>query len=183
MSFILLAATVLLVLRCSCASTPDLDRNPALQQFQNEALAFPLKETWYMKYRNYETDPFFGGTAKCVRVTETNAGQDGIYPLVLQYNPGVSVDINVTLSSSPGYTVKNIVTHYRRDQNISATGYSAYKDVKKCDVLRIAEAGADACVLLVPESQLTSDNTCCDFIFDLLCDATPKFYIYDSSCA
>ncbi|CAN7986952.1 unnamed protein product, partial [Ixodes hexagonus] len=182
-SFILFAATVLLALRCSCASTPDLDRNPALQQFQNEALAFPLKKTWYIKYRNYETDPFFGGTAKCVRLTETNPGKDDVYPLVLQYNPDVSVDITVTLSSSPGYTAKNIETHYRQDKNISATAYTAYKDVKKCGVLRIPEVGADACVLLVPESQLTSNNTCCDFIFDLLCGTTPKFYIYDSSCA
>ncbi|XP_040075778.2 uncharacterized protein LOC120847909 [Ixodes scapularis] len=181
MSFALII-TAQLVLHCTSASTQYLERNPALQEYQNEAAAFPLQETWYMAYRNYETDPFFGGTAKCVRISETDPGQDGVYPLVLHYDPDVSIDLTLTLSSSPGYTLKNIGIHQAVGQNDSAEVYCAFKNVKMCDVLRIPYAGDGACALLVPKSQLGSHEACCDFIFDLLCGSTPKFDISDSSC-
>ncbi|XP_029833988.2 uncharacterized protein LOC115318406 [Ixodes scapularis] len=178
----LFSVAVVVGVHYTFASTSYPDENPALQEYQNEAAAFPLEEQWYMMYRNYESDPFFGDKAKCVSITETKPGENGAYPVVLRYNPDVSIDLTATFSSSPGYTVKNIVIHHNQDQNVTIASRTAYKDVKKCDVLRMPQAGG-ACVLLVPKSQLGSVDKCCDFIFDLLCGATPKFNIYDSSCS
>ncbi|CAN7986950.1 unnamed protein product, partial [Ixodes hexagonus] len=136
---------VLLVLHRSCASTPHIEQNPALQKYQNETACFPLEERWFIKYRNKESDSMFGGTAKCVRFSETDPGEDGAYPVILEYEPDVSIDLTVTLSSSPGYTAQNILNFRPQGQNISAQAISAYKDVKKCDVLRLPYAGGKFC--------------------------------------
>ncbi|KAM7299015.1 uncharacterized protein ISCGN_019582 [Ixodes scapularis] len=182
MSFALLAVAALLVLHGAYASTSYPEQNPALQEYQNESPCFPLEETWYVAYRNYETDPYFGGSAKCVRFSETDPGQNGAYPVILEYDPSFSADLTVTLSSSPGYTLKNILNFQPQGQDVSVPAYSAYKDVKNCDVLRMTYAGENACALLVPKSKLGHHEVCCDFIFDLLCGTTTKFNISDSSC-
>ncbi|KAM7304956.1 uncharacterized protein ISCGN_014856 [Ixodes scapularis] len=136
----LFSVAVVVGVHYTFASTSYPDENPALQEYQNEAAAFPLEEQWYMMYRNYESDPFFGDKAKCVSITETKPGENGAYPVVLRYNPDVSIDLTATFSSSPGYTVKNIVIHHNQDQNVTIASRTAYKDVKKCDVLRMPQA-------------------------------------------
>ncbi|KAM7298079.1 uncharacterized protein LOC115318382 isoform X2 [Ixodes scapularis] len=182
MRLALFAVEALLVLHGTSASTSYPEQNPALQEYQDQSSFFPLEETWYVAYRNYETDPFFGGSAKCVRFSEREPGENGTYPIVIEYDPSFSANLAVTLSSSPGYTVKNLVNFQPPGTNMMASGFSSYKDVKKCDVVRLPYAGEKACALLVPKSQLGHHETCCDFIFDLLCDATSKFDISDSSC-
>ncbi|KAM7298073.1 uncharacterized protein ISCGN_018702 [Ixodes scapularis] len=182
MVFALLAITALFVPHNTYATISYPEQNPALEEYQNESPYFPLEETWYMVYRNYKTDPFFGDMAKCVRFRETDPGQNGAYPIIVEYDPSFSTNITVTLSLSQGYTLKNILNFQPQDQDISVPTYSAYKDVKKCDVLRMPYAGDGACALVIPKSQLGNHAVCCDFIFDLLCGATPKFNISDSNC-
>lgn len=182
MIFSVLAVTALLVPPSAYATTPYPEQNPSLQEYQNQSPYFPLEETWYMVYRNYETDPFFGGTAKCVRFKATDPGQNDTYPVILEYDPSFSTNVTVTLSLSPGYSLKNILNFQPQGQDISVPAYSAYKDIKTCDVLRVPYAGDGACAILVPKSQLGNHAACCDFIFDLLCGATPKFTISDSNC-
>ncbi|KAM7290484.1 uncharacterized protein ISCGN_027109 [Ixodes scapularis] len=102
--------------------------------------------------------------------------------LTLRRSDVSRLNLTVTLSLSPGYTLKNILSFQPQGQDISVPAYSAYKDIKTCDVLRVPYAGDGACAILVPKSQLGSHGVCCDFIFDLLCGATPKFNISDSNC-
>ncbi|XP_040075783.2 uncharacterized protein LOC115318384 [Ixodes scapularis] len=182
MLFALLAITTHLVPHSIYASTQYPEQNPALQEYQDQSSFFPLEETWYVAYRNFETDPFFGGTATCVRFRETDPGQNDAYPLIVEYDPSFSANLTVTLGLSPGYTLKNVLNFQPQGQDISVPAYSAYTDVKKCEILRLPYAGDGACALFVPKSQLGNHAVCCDFIFDLLCGATPKFDISDTSC-
>lgn len=52
---------------------------------------FPLTETWYLVYRNYEEDPAMGGTAKCVRGTQAGPLEGYSAPALLEYGTSVSV--------------------------------------------------------------------------------------------
>nr|XP_054930628.1 uncharacterized protein LOC126538250 [Dermacentor andersoni] len=70
---------------------------------------FGFKESWYLMYRNYEVDPYYGLRAKCVKVTETGSG----------------------------------------------------------------------CTLWKPKSRVMQEDQCCDFVYDVLCGTSPKYYIYD----
>ncbi|KAM7307657.1 uncharacterized protein ISCGN_011293 [Ixodes scapularis] len=182
MHFALLGITALLGLHYSRASTAYLDQNPALQEYQDEASIFPLKETWYMAYRNFEFDPVFGGDAKCVRFKSNGPGADGTYPAVFQYAPDFSADATITPILSPGYTIENVLNFQAQGQAASVQGISAYTNVKKCTVFRLPYAGEGKCALVVPESKLDSIDTCCNFIFDLLCGNSLRFNISDSTC-
>ncbi|CAN7982327.1 unnamed protein product, partial [Ixodes pacificus] len=143
---------------------------------------FPLQETWHVLYRNYAYDPAFGGTAKCVRITNTGPEVNGAYPLVISFGNS-SNSVTATLESSPGYTAKNIINLKSEGQDTSVSVYDGYMMCKECALLRVPYANENACGLLVPESQLGQDITCCKFAFDLLCGTSPKFIIYDESCS
>ncbi|KAM7306234.1 endothelin-converting enzyme 2-like [Ixodes scapularis] len=93
-----------------------------------------------------------------------------------------SASVPTIRTPHPGYSLKNILNFQPQGQDVSVPAYSAYKDVKNCDVLRMTYAGENACALLVPKSKLGHHEVCCDFIFDLLCGTTTKFNISDSSC-
>ncbi|KAM7293827.1 uncharacterized protein ISCGN_023410 [Ixodes scapularis] len=182
MYFALLGMTGLLGLHYSKAGTTYLDQNPALQEYQDEASIFPLKETWYIAYRNFEFDPVFGGDAKCVRFKSNGPGADGSYPAVYEYAPNFSADATITPSLSPGYTIENVLNLQPQGQAASVQGISAYTNVKKCTVFRLPYAGEGKCALVVPENKLDNIDTCCNFIFDLLCGNSLRFNISDSTC-
>ncbi|KAM7307887.1 uncharacterized protein ISCGN_011523 [Ixodes scapularis] len=171
----------LLGLNCYGATVTYPERNPLLGKYQDESQCFPLQETWYMLYRNYAFDPAFGGTAKCVRFTNAGPEVNGAYPLVISFGNS-SNSVTATLGSSPGYTAKNIINLKSEGQNTSLSVYDGYMMCKECAILRFPYANENACGLLVPESQLGKDITCCRFVFDLICGTTPKYIIYDESC-
>ncbi|XP_029833992.2 uncharacterized protein LOC115318411 [Ixodes scapularis] len=178
-----LTVTVLLVLlHSTSARKAYMERNPALQEYQNQSSCFPLEETWHMAYRNYEFDPAMGYAARCVRYGQTRSGRNGRHPVILTYKPNVVIDLTVTLRSTPGYTAKNVMNFHPRGCESFLSAYSVYKDNKKGNILRVPYAGEGACALLVPKSQLGNHSVCCDFIFDLLCGSGTKFNISDSSC-
>ncbi|XP_029850176.2 uncharacterized protein LOC115332040 [Ixodes scapularis] len=182
MALIFLAVTALVSLNFCSGSESWPELNPQLEQYQDLSKCFPLPETWHVVYRNYESDPVFGGTAKCVKFTETGPPANGAYPVLIEYE-GQSMSTTATLESSSGYTGKNILkfTPLTRGKHARNT-YAAYAECNECAVLRTTYISDSTCALLVPESQLKQNTTCCDFIFDLLCGTTPKYYIYDESC-
>lgn len=51
---------------------------------------FPLPETWYVVYRNYPEDPKMGGTAKCVRGTQSGPRKNNVVPIFLQHGPSAT---------------------------------------------------------------------------------------------
>ncbi|XP_040065355.1 uncharacterized protein LOC120839169 [Ixodes scapularis] len=177
----LFAATAFSAFLCSSASPSYPELNPALGKYQNVALCIPFEETWYSVYRNYETDPAFGSMDMCTRFTSTGPGVNGTYPFMVQYGQS-SANLTGTLSSSEGYTAKNVIHMQAPGQNVSLTVYVAYLDCHECTVFRNIYAGEWACTLLVPESALGRNETCCEFVFDLLCGTGQKYYIYNETC-
>ncbi|KAM7308395.1 uncharacterized protein ISCGN_012029 [Ixodes scapularis] len=80
-----IAATALLLPWCRGASPPYPELNPALSKYQDATKCLPIQETWYTIYRNYENDPAFGGTEKCGRFTSLGPGENGSFPMLIQY--------------------------------------------------------------------------------------------------
>lgn len=46
---------------------------------------FPLTDTWYVTYRNYEEDPVFG-VAKCLRTKQDSPETESGYPIIVNYD-------------------------------------------------------------------------------------------------
>ncbi|EEC18788.1 hypothetical protein ISCGN_011490 [Ixodes scapularis] len=183
MSLILLALTVVSLFAFSASSSPHIDLNPELGKYQNLDECFPLRETWITLYRNYPWDPVFGGDATCIRESGTGPGVNGTYPILSQFG-NVSVKATATFEASNGYTYAghNILKLTPEGGTDSIKIYIAYADCEKCGILRKTYATDNACALLIPESQLGKNSTCCDFIFDLLCGSTPKYYMWNDNC-
>ncbi|XP_040077357.3 uncharacterized protein LOC120849242 [Ixodes scapularis] len=181
MLFVLFAVAALLTSRCSCAGPSYPELNPALGKYQNPSQCMPIQEKWYAVYRNYENDPAFGGTAKCAKFTSLGPEENGVYTMLVQFTD-TSITVVTNLTSYEGYDVDNLQYFHALGQDDSVLLYIAYLDCQECVVFRNSYITDDACTLLVPESALEK-HTCCDFIFDLLCGTTPKYYIYDESCA
>ncbi|KAG0443613.1 hypothetical protein HPB47_014716, partial [Ixodes persulcatus] len=105
----------------------------------------PVPGKFYLVYRNFEEDPIFGGTAKCVVVTEANKTATGSL-LTATYDGGSST-YTASLTSSPGYDVKNVlqihaeatytngVTHDSQP-NGTKDLVIAYLECAKCKLLR-----------------------------------------------
>ncbi|CAN7937440.1 unnamed protein product, partial [Ixodes hexagonus] len=155
--------------------------NPTLGKYQDESQCFPLAQTWYTVYRNYESDPIFGGPDSCLSDFETGTPVDGEYPLAFKFG-NQTVETVLTLESSDGYTAKNVVKIQHVEENDFVELYVAYLNCKECVVLRNTYVSDSACSLLVPKSELGHHSRCCNFVFDLLCGAKPKYEIYDKNC-
>ncbi|XP_040067971.1 uncharacterized protein LOC115329798 [Ixodes scapularis] len=181
MALALSAVTGLICLTFSSGSQSWPELNPDLEQYQDFTKCFPLQESWYTIYRNYESDPVFGGSEKCIKYTESGPPVNGAYPLHFDFG-NQSGMASTTLESSPGYTGKNILSLTPTGGSTSVEVYGAYAECEQCLVLRNTYISNTACALLVPESVLNKNTTCCDFIFDLLCGTMEKYYIYDASC-
>ncbi|XP_077508782.1 uncharacterized protein LOC144120257 [Amblyomma americanum] len=138
---------------------------------------FPFKETWYEVYRNFESDPYYGGNGMCIRTIETGAYKNGSTTAKAQYSPNVTLDIILTLVSSPGYDIKKRYEHPSVTFNLTV----AYRDCEQCKLLRHSYINSgQGCSYWVPESKLGVNNTGCEFIFDLLCGTSPKYQIYQN---
>ncbi|XP_037515382.1 uncharacterized protein LOC119391806 [Rhipicephalus sanguineus] len=145
---------------------------------------FPFTDTWYEVYRNFEEDPYFGGNATCIRATETGPYTDGSTPATVQYSPNVSLNVTFTLVSSAGYDAKNVIkVHSGDDPNVTFNYTTAYRDCQRCKVYRHSYIdGGKGCSLWKPQSQLGMNDTCCDFVFDLLCGTSNKYQNYAPGC-
>ncbi|EEC12547.1 secreted protein, putative [Ixodes scapularis] len=201
MSLVFFAIVAFSIFRCGSATSNYPEMNPELGKYQDASAVFPLSETWYAAYRNYEDDPVFG-TSKCLGFTEAQPEEDGGYPVVARYGQesqsliGQVEALNtrrniqaiwrgcngvITLGTSEGYNTKNLIVLQPEGQDQSLTLFVSYLDPGKCGVNRNLYVDETACTVFVPESQLGKNTTCCDFVYDLLCGTT-KHQIYDSSC-
>ncbi|CAN8018181.1 unnamed protein product [Ixodes persulcatus] len=176
-----LAIALLFILEASDVSSSLPYLNPDFQKYQDPGKCLPLQEKWYTLYRNYESDPAFGGTDPCIEFTCLGPAVDGAFPFIIRYGD-TSANVTLTSSASEGYTTNNLL-HFKPDgQDESMLVTASYSDCMTCVVFRSTYLNDGACSLVVPESALGKDLSCCDYLFDLLCDATPKFNIYDESC-
>ncbi|XP_075552134.1 uncharacterized protein LOC142585331 [Dermacentor variabilis] len=158
-------------------------RDPELGEFQDDGKCFPLKQPWFMVYRNYEADPFFGLAAKCVRVSPTDVPYvDNATHLKVEFGDHDSLDLSVQLVPTSGYRHQNAL-------RVSPTGGAQveldlpidYVDCNSCKILRHPYAGKAACSLMVTGEHVANPPSACHFIYRLLCGAT-KIPIYDESC-
>ncbi|KAM7306857.1 uncharacterized protein ISCGN_010513 [Ixodes scapularis] len=137
--------------------------------YQDLSKVFPLSETWYMLYRNYEDDPAFG-TSKCIRFSQVGPEEEGGYPALVEYgDEPQTANALYTLESTEGYTAKNQLNFLPEGQDDSLPLYLSYMDFGKCAVYRSIYVNEDACCVVGPKSQLGQSSTC-DFVHDLLCD-------------
>ncbi|EEC19184.1 hypothetical protein IscW_ISCW014953, partial [Ixodes scapularis] len=80
-----IAATALLLPWCRGASPPYPELNPALSKYQDATKCLPITEKWYIVYRNYESDPLFGGKAQCGKFSSLGPEEDGGFAMKLQF--------------------------------------------------------------------------------------------------
>uniref|UniRef100_A0A6G5A940 Putative lipocalin 21 n=1 Tax=Rhipicephalus microplus TaxID=6941 RepID=A0A6G5A940_RHIMP len=82
-------------------------RDPELGEFQDDGKCFPLKQPWFVAFRNYEVDPFFGLAAKCVRFSPTDVPYvDNATHVKVEYGDHDSLDLSVQLVRTDGITTK-----------------------------------------------------------------------------
>ncbi|XP_077532558.1 uncharacterized protein LOC144144927 [Haemaphysalis longicornis] len=163
------------------SSSPHyIDNNPALGPYQDETDCFPLTEAWYVIYRNYAYDPYFGGDPVCVVINEDGPFQNGVGTFTVEYGDS-QANVKVTLESSPGYTAKNVL--YTEVVDVPGLNFNftaAYRDCSSCKVMRHSYINQGAsCSLWKPASALGQENSCCEFIFDLVCGTSTKYQLYD----
>ncbi|KAH7947821.1 hypothetical protein HPB52_016149 [Rhipicephalus sanguineus] len=101
------------------ANAVPLERRPDLGEFQDESKCFPYERPWFAMLRNFESDPYIGGTAKCVRVTQTAPLQDDVTVNVVEFGH----------------------THKATRKGIDHSLFNVYSDCDKCKVYRNTYAG------------------------------------------
>lgn len=160
------------------------ENNPELGVYQDESNCFPLRHTWYIIYRSFENDPYFGGSPTCIAVYENGPFENGSGGITVEVGGTNKVNATATLMSSPGYSVKNVVNvEVDGDPEVNFNVTSVYTDCERCKVLRHSYAdGGRGCSLWQPESAIGQNITCCHFIYDLVCGTSTKYDIYDK-CA
>ncbi|KAK8784508.1 hypothetical protein V5799_009127 [Amblyomma americanum] len=152
------AAAALVLLAGSSAASSTLDLNPAVGVYQDETDCFPFKSNLRQIYRNFESDPYFGGEAKCIRTGPTGPLVDSSLNTTFEYGSDGKIgaplsrlqdvlplpqgsfcdnDFLVTLMSSPGYTARNVIHFQPRDESLEAFNFTvAYRDCQRCKVFR-----------------------------------------------
>ncbi|XP_037280164.1 uncharacterized protein LOC119173450 [Rhipicephalus microplus] len=167
------------------ATAVPLERRPELGQFQDESKCFPYEKPWFAMLRNFENDPYVGGTAKCIRVTQAAPLQGHVTENVVEFGHTHRARNRLTLTNTEGYQHKNAlnVTFLEGPGKGSTIQlFNAYSDCDKCKIYRNPYAGENACTLFVPESQKNQIDPSCLFIFNLLCGGDKHYLLLDDSC-
>ncbi|XP_077532560.1 uncharacterized protein LOC144144929 [Haemaphysalis longicornis] len=160
------------------------ENNPALGIYQNEANCFPVTDRWYIMYRSFEYDPYFGGNPTCISVTQSGVYENSAADFSVELGATDKLNVTATLMSSPGYDVQNVL-------NVVAIGAPevnfnltvAYVNCESCKVIRHSYAdGGKGCSLWQPKAALGQDVTCCHYVYDLVCGTSTKYQLYDN-CA
>ncbi|XP_077534949.1 uncharacterized protein LOC144146863 [Haemaphysalis longicornis] len=163
------------------AGQPFPENNPQLGIYQNEADCFPLDDTWYLMYRSFENDPYFGGSPMCVAVSASGPFENGSGKVKVQFGGKETVEITNTLMSSPGYEVLNVINVVPvADPEVNVNVTCIYRDCESCKVLRHTYAdGGQGCAVWQPKRAIGKNVTCCHFVYDLLCGASKKYQCYE----
>ncbi|XP_049520949.1 uncharacterized protein LOC125944490 [Dermacentor silvarum] len=159
------------------------ERQPELGVYQDESECFPFQGTLYEVYRNFEEDKYYGGKAKCVRGSQSGDGKDGSYPVMIEFGDGGVMNTTFTLASSPGYNVSNVMKVTPAENPSEAFNLTAaYRSCTECKVLRHSYIdGGKGCSYWATEIALKQKNTCCEFVYALLC-GTAKYQVYEEGC-
>ncbi|KAH6929023.1 hypothetical protein HPB50_022482 [Hyalomma asiaticum] len=146
--------------------------------------AFPYERPWFAVLRNFESDPYLGGTAKCIRVTQAAPLQGDVTENVVEFGTQKARN-RVTLMSTEGYRHKNALNVTFLEGPAKASHvllFNVYSDCDKCKMYRNLYAGENACTLFVPEGRRNQIDPTCQFIFNLLCGSENHYRLLDDSC-
>ncbi|XP_037514684.1 uncharacterized protein LOC119391072 [Rhipicephalus sanguineus] len=159
------------------------ERQPELGVYQDESKCFPFQGTLYQIYRNFEEDKYFGGKAKCVRGSQSGDTKDGAIPILFEFGEGEELDTAFRLMSSPGYDTSNVMNVTPEDNPNGAFNLTAaFRDCTQCKVLRHSYIdNGEGCSYWVTDQALHQPNTCCQFVYALLC-GTKKYQVYEDGC-
>uniref|UniRef100_G3MSF4 RING-type domain-containing protein n=1 Tax=Amblyomma maculatum TaxID=34609 RepID=G3MSF4_AMBMU len=152
---------------------------PLDQLLQREC--YPDVGEWYLTYRNYYYDPYFGGSAKCVKYQRYGTYENFSTPIMLTFPDG-EVRGRFSMSSSECYSTKDAVTFVRDDESTQSF-HIIYTDCQICSILRHPyAANGYGCSYWRRTSTLHESDDCCKFIYDQNCGTSPMYQMYDRSC-
>ncbi|KAL3183671.1 hypothetical protein MRX96_033766 [Rhipicephalus microplus] len=159
-----------------------------LQQFQDSSRCYPDIGEWYQIYRNYNYDPDFGGTAKCVKYSRYGTYQNFTTPSAFTFGQGVTGTVKgeMTLTPAACYSARNSVgfVPYNNTGDVIEEKYQViYTDCDTCFVFRhLYVNDGYGCTLWRRTSTFHQPGDCCEFIYDENCGTSPKYQIYLPSC-
>uniref|UniRef100_A0A023GCV9 Putative lipocal-1 1 n=1 Tax=Amblyomma triste TaxID=251400 RepID=A0A023GCV9_AMBTT len=158
-------------------------KDPELGQFQDDGKCFPLKKTWFVVYRSYDSDPFFGLTAKCLRVHSTDVPYvNNATRVRVEFGDHGILDLNAKLLASEGYKHQNrLRVSPVEGPELEIDLRVDYVECNTCKILIHPYISKTACSLLVPEPHVANPHSACHFIYRMLC-GSKKVQIYDASC-
>ncbi|XP_077486014.1 uncharacterized protein LOC144097099 [Amblyomma americanum] len=164
-------------------SAVDYELRPELGKYQNEAECYPLESYWYVIYRTYDHDPYFGD-GKCTYFRQTKPLVNGTAEGHVNNSSGLVVNVKTELLKSEGYKYYNkvnvtVLSGPKKGHNVHV--YTAYSDCNECKVYRHPYAGESACSLVVPAHKKNHLTHSCKFIFHLLCGES-HHAVYDETC-
>ncbi|XP_075726186.1 uncharacterized protein LOC119180117 [Rhipicephalus microplus] len=113
-----------------------------LQQYQDTSRCYPDVGEWYQMYRNYYSDPIFGGTAKCVKYTMYGRYENFSSPAIYTFAGNGKITGHLNLDSSDCYVAKDTFGFIPDDPKLTPREASViYTDCVTCSVLRHRYAG------------------------------------------
>ncbi|XP_077511312.1 uncharacterized protein LOC144121789 isoform X2 [Amblyomma americanum] len=181
--FLPAALAVIIFTTISGASQSMPDLNPALGSYQDDRDCFPFKSHLHQIYRNFKSDPYFGGEAKCVKANPTGPLRNSQLHDTFEYGSNGVLKTKITVASTPGYTVGNLLEIQPRGSTPPFNFTVAYRDCDQCKVFRHSYIdNGTGCSYWVTDEALGEETTCCEFVYELLCGTSPKYQIYDESC-
>ncbi|XP_037524018.1 uncharacterized protein LOC119401362 isoform X2 [Rhipicephalus sanguineus] len=89
-----------------------------------------------------------------------------------------------TLTSTPGYTARNLHTYTSHHEPATWNHHTIYIDCTTCYIGRHHYARNGYGCTLWRAASIASQNRTdyCDFIFDAVCGSSSKYYIYGPAC-
>ncbi|KAL1430895.1 hypothetical protein MTO96_014749 [Rhipicephalus appendiculatus] len=154
---------------------PEL--KPYVQKYQDVQRCGPMPEDYYLVYRNYLYDSNYGGTSRCVKFHKIERYIDvhGLTKGFLGHKR-----IWTPIHARPRHSDANAGKHEPATWN----HHTVFMDCISCYIGRHHYArNGYGCTLWRPASLVSQNRTdYCDFIFDVVCGSSPKYYIYDSAC-
>ncbi|XP_077485290.1 uncharacterized protein LOC144095416 [Amblyomma americanum] len=154
-----------------------------LQKYQDASRCYPDVGEWICMYRNYYSDPDFGGSAKCLKFQRYGIYENFTTPVVFTFGKNGSTNVTGTfvLTSSPCYTGRDLHNFTPDDAHFPVEDfYVIYFDCTSCAVIRHRYTdNGYGCSLWRKVGTFQEPNDCCEFIYDENCGSSPKYQVYD----
>ncbi|XP_054934133.1 uncharacterized protein [Dermacentor andersoni] len=159
---------------------PEIDAT--LQCYQDLSTCSLDKTEWSLVYRNFHDDVYFG-SIKCIRFRDLRLDADYASPN-LSLSGNFTTTHVIILDSSWNYTAKNLIITDTNELHSIVEVHVIFRDCELCMVLRHPYANNGfGCTYWRSFNRIRQQAEGCEFIYDELCGTTPKYDLYDPTCA